>query len=265
MSDQLNVIISERRADDDPARRKFEQDLARRLSEMPQLRVAIVPHLYDLPADGAAMRHLRDLTGDLVVFSWLYPRAAFWVLDANQVSGRMGRTSFLAEEEMESDAGQSRATRSDRTIWCIDLRSRPKLEAYLDEVEQVLQTTGRLGASVSDVAAPIQLEEPTVYRWYPVIDYRRCGGCLECLNFCLFGVFGLGESQQPIVEQPDACRDGCPACSRICPAQAIMFPQHEDGRIAGNGHTVAAQAPKRESPGRDRLDRLVDGLDEMQL
>ena len=57
---------------------------------------------------------------------------------------------------------------------------------------------------------------------------------MECLNFCLFGVYSLGEEDAILVEQPDACRNGCPACSRICPEGAIMFPQHKDPAIAGD-------------------------------
>ena len=36
-----------------------------------------------------------------------------------------------------------------------------------------------------------------------------------------------------LVEQPDNCRKGCPACSRVCPENAIMFPQHKTPAIAG--------------------------------
>jgi NAD-dependent dihydropyrimidine dehydrogenase PreA subunit len=263
MSNQLDVIISERRADD-PAGRKLQQELARRLAEYPELRVAIVPHLYDVPSDGAAMHHLQQVTGDVVVFSWLYPRAAFWVLGANKVSGRMGGTSFFAEEELEPTASRDATGQTQRTIWCIDLRSRSRIEPYLEEVERILHATGRVAtAEPQQAGVPRQVLEKTVYRWYPVIDYRRCAGCLECLNFCLFGVFGLDESQTLFVEQPDACRDGCPACSRICPSQAIMFPEHSDVRIAGDGHSPPGETPPRSPSAPDPLDRLVDGLDAM--
>jgi ferredoxin len=36
-----------------------------------------------------------------------------------------------------------------------------------------------------------------------------------------------------LVEQPDNCRKGCPACSRVCPENAIIFPQHKAPAIAG--------------------------------
>ena len=37
-----------------------------------------------------------------------------------------------------------------------------------------------------------------------------------------------------LVEQPDNCRKGCPACSRVCPENAIIFPQHKTPSIAGS-------------------------------
>ncbi len=27
--------------------------------------------------------------------------------------------------------------------------------------------------------------------WFPVIDYDRCTNCMQCLSFCLFGVYGV--------------------------------------------------------------------------
>ena len=69
-------------------------------------------------------------------------------------------------------------------------------------------------------------EEPA-RRWYPVIDYSRCTNCMECIDFCLFGVYGVDKAETILVEQPDNCRKGCPACSRVCPENAIIFPQHK--------------------------------------
>jgi hypothetical protein len=56
---------------------------------------------------------------------------------------------------------------------------------------------------------------------------------MECVDFCLFGVYGVDVAETILVEQPDNCRKGCPACSRVCPENAIMFPQHKTPNIAG--------------------------------
>ena len=56
---------------------------------------------------------------------------------------------------------------------------------------------------------------------------------MECIDFCLFGVYGVDDTDKILVEQPDQCRKGCPACSRVCPENAILFPQHKTPAIAG--------------------------------
>ncbi len=70
-------------------------------------------------------------------------------------------------------------------------------------------------------------------RWYPVIDYSRCTNCMECIDFCLFGVYGVDHSDRILVEEQDNCKKGCPACSRVCPVNAIIFPEHKTPGIAG--------------------------------
>ena len=70
-------------------------------------------------------------------------------------------------------------------------------------------------------------------RWYPIIDKSQCIACLECVNYCLFGVYAIDKDSRPFVDQPDSCRDGCPACARVCPSRAIMFPLYEERTIAG--------------------------------
>ena len=77
------------------------------------------------------------------------------------------------------------------------------------------------------------LEDSGKRRWYPVIDFSRCTNCMECIDFCLFGVYGVDQADTILVEQPDNCRKGCPACSRVCPENAIIFPQHKTPAIAG--------------------------------
>jgi len=81
--------------------------------------------------------------------------------------------------------------------------------------------------------APEQLLEAPGRRWYPVIDYGRCTNCMECIDFCLFGVYGVDEHARILVENQDNCKKGCPACSRVCPEHAIMFPDYKTPAIAG--------------------------------
>ena len=77
------------------------------------------------------------------------------------------------------------------------------------------------------------LPEDTRRRWYPVIDYSRCTNCMECIDFCLFGVYGVDQLDRILVEEQDNCKKGCPACSRVCPENAIVFPHHKTPAIAG--------------------------------
>ena len=96
------------------------------------------------------------------------------------------------------------------------------------------------------------VQETPPPRWYPVIDDSRCTACLECVNYCLFGVYAIGTDDRPFVDQPDSCRDGCPACARVCPSSAIMFPLYEDRNIAGFGQDST-----------DDLNDLIDLVDQI--
>jgi Pyruvate/2-oxoacid:ferredoxin oxidoreductase delta subunit len=70
--------------------------------------------------------------------------------------------------------------------------------------------------------------------WFPVIDYDRCTNCMQCLSFCLFGVYGVDEQAKIQVQNNDNCKTNCPACSRVCPEAAIMFPKYKAGPINGD-------------------------------
>ncbi len=81
--------------------------------------------------------------------------------------------------------------------------------------------------------------------WFPVIDYSRCTNCMQCLSFCLFDVYGVSKEGKIQVQNNDNCKTNCPACSRVCPEVAIMFPKYASGPI--NGEPVNAADLQRES------------------
>ncbi len=81
--------------------------------------------------------------------------------------------------------------------------------------------------------------------WFPVIDFDRCTNCMQCLTFCLFDVYGVDAQQNITVQNQDNCKTDCPACSRVCPEVAILFPKYTKGPI--NGDVVREQDVQREA------------------
>jgi NAD-dependent dihydropyrimidine dehydrogenase PreA subunit len=91
--------------------------------------------------------------------------------------------------------------------------------------------------------------------WFPTIDRDRCKDCGQCLDFCLFGVYAE-EDGRAVVQAPEKCKTYCPACARVCPHVAIIFPKFKDRPI--DGDVVRAEDAKGEKVGVDVAD-LVDG------
>jgi Pyruvate/2-oxoacid:ferredoxin oxidoreductase delta subunit len=81
--------------------------------------------------------------------------------------------------------------------------------------------------------------------WFPVIDYQRCTNCMQCLSFCLFDVYGVSADKKIQVQNQSNCKTECPACSRVCPEVAIMFPKYRHGPI--NGEEISADDVRREA------------------
>jgi NAD-dependent dihydropyrimidine dehydrogenase PreA subunit len=310
MARRITVVVSQGQSAN-PAKRKLEEDLVAALLFERGVEVTVVPHLYDLTPDGTGMLCLRGIAGDMVLLSWLYPRAARWILDRNDVRGQEGTTLLVADEDEDDDDEEERDLEEDgngesnndgklrvldsrpppaRKIYCIDLRTRSEVESYVEEIRRIVRdaqvqtvdlagwingaprseqmarflspapgnvdadgrgpdgngapatVTPRVGEAPAEPASnpspapaqPQRVAEEAPRRWYPVIDLSRCTNCLECLDFCLFGVYGIDKAETILVEQPDNCRKGCPACSRVCPENAIIFPQHKTPAIAGS-------------------------------
>jgi Pyruvate/2-oxoacid:ferredoxin oxidoreductase delta subunit len=124
---------------------------------------------------------------------------------------------------LEDNAGQVRIETRDITGWT--------KEHLLETVEQIRAETGAVRQSEW---------KP----WFPVIDYDRCTNCMQCLSFCLFGVYGVDAERRIQAQNHDNCKTNCPACSRVCPEAAIMFPKYKAGPI--NGDVVRDEDLQRE-------------------
>jgi NAD-dependent dihydropyrimidine dehydrogenase PreA subunit len=256
-----------------PAKRALEESIVAALLLEPELEVSVVPNLYDLGPDHTGRLFIESVTGDMVVLSWLYPRAAFWLLDRDGIKGHFGETGLKPPDDDEDADGADAdtpvdrpeaigpsGTIPDRFIYTLDLRDSNKYDAYTAEIRRIAaECRARREAQARERAAstapvvqlgllsaqpepepaavrafaPEALLAPAGRRWYPVIDYSRCTNCLECLDFCLFGVYGVDPLERILVENQDQCKKGCPACSRVCPQQAIIFPEYKSAAIAG--------------------------------
>lgn len=114
-----------------------------------------------------------------------------------------------------------------------------------DDASVRFQDIGELGAEeivekVESVRAETDSVQPGNWKpWFPVLDYDRCTNCMQCLSFCLFNVYGVDDDNQIQAQNHDNCKTNCPACSRVCPEAAIMFPKYKSGPINGDKVTAA--------------------------
>ena len=92
------------------------------------------------------------------------------------------------------------------------------------------EVVSRVDQLREEAAAPV----PGKWKpWFPVIDYKRCTKCMQCLSFCLFDVYGVSTDGKIQVQNQTNCKTDCPACSRVCPEVAILFPKYRHGPIHG--------------------------------
>lgn len=298
MAKRISVVVSQSPSKN-PAKRKLEEDIVAGLLFESGIDVTIIPNLYDIKPDSTGMLALNQINGNTVVISWLFERAAHWILDRHGVHGNIGVVTLKNEDEEDFDEDDEAAAESSdddksrvidarpkpkRKIYCLDLKITNDANEFINEVKRIHAENAVKIVSLGDIinAAPVKsngapggmvalngngaaermvtpsndtailadgsgLDQPSVLnriestggrRWYPVIDYSRCTNCMECIDFCLFGVYGVDRIDTILVEQPDNCRKGCPACSRVCPENAIMFPQHKTPAIAGSSDAV---------------------------
>lgn len=194
----VTVVIARNSVDSTP-RAVLENAITERCAGA-GLPVLLLPELYHLPEESPVWSRLAALRGTVAVLSWLYPRPMEWLLRHH----RVGAEGLLV----------------------LTMRGMTSADEALSALAHFLP---------NPAAAEIQqVDASDDQRWYPVVDRSRCTQCRHCLQFCLFGVYGLDADDQVTVQTPDACKAGCPACSRICPQGAIIFPLYEkDAAIAG--------------------------------
>ncbi len=105
--------------------------------------------------------------------------------------------------------------------------------------------TSQILEAVEQVRGETELPDPGGWKpWFPVIDYNRCTNCMQCLSFCLFDVYGVHEDKIQVQNESN-CKTDCPACSRVCPEVAILFPKYKSGPI--NGDVVRQEDIQREA------------------
>lgn len=107
--------------------------------------------------------------------------------------------------------------------------------------EEVVSLVAERATATAENGAAARRWKP----WFPVIDQSRCTNCMQCLSFCLFEVYGVSKEGRLQVQNESNCKTDCPACSRVCPEVAIMFPKYKAGPI--NGDEVSADNVRREA------------------
>lgn len=119
------------------------------------------------------------------------------------------------------------------------------LSAICDLVDDVSKLADGEDADSSGNSSPADPKSPRWKPWFPVIDYDRCTNCMQCLSFCLFDVYGVTKAGQITVQNQSNCKTDCPACSRVCPEVAILFPKYKAGPI--NGDEISSDDVRREA------------------
>jgi Pyruvate/2-oxoacid:ferredoxin oxidoreductase delta subunit len=150
-----------------------------------------------------------------------------------QVSGagnRGGTMVVLGQFNQDGFAG-AEATAGDLKLHFCDI-SEMDLPAVLAAIENARSETDQ--------------PKPGKWKpWFPVIDYKRCTNCMQCMSFCLFDVYGVSNQGKIKVQNQNNCKTDCPACSRVCPEVAILFPKYRFGPI--NGDEVNSDDLRREA------------------
>src|SRR2546430_8434881 len=99
---KITVVLSQAQGKH-PVKRALEESIVAALIMESGLEVSVIPHLYDLSADHTGRLFLESVRGDMVFLSWLFPRAAFWVMDRDGIKGQWGESQLKSAHADEDD------------------------------------------------------------------------------------------------------------------------------------------------------------------
>lgn len=140
------------------------------------------------------------------------------------VIGCYSRTMDLLIEQ----AGINNHTANHKHINLLEETDQARIREKIDEFAG--------GSPGNDVYTEIT-EDSGWPSWYPVIDYTRCTACGQCADFCLFGVYEKSWAKVHVAN-PQGCKNNCPACARICPQTALIFPKYKHGGAIGGSEEI---------------------------
>ncbi|HZZ81156.1 MAG TPA: ferredoxin family protein, partial [Gemmataceae bacterium] len=136
---RITVVLSQAQGKH-PVKRALEESIVAALLLEPGVEVSVIPFLYDLGPDHTGRLFLESVRGDMVLLSWLFPRAAFWVLDRDGIKGKWGETQLKPalddeeEGEPEPPKGIGALDVPNRHIYCLDLRDANTHDPFVAEI-----------------------------------------------------------------------------------------------------------------------------------
>jgi NAD-dependent dihydropyrimidine dehydrogenase PreA subunit len=241
-------------------------DVLRRLNQS-GVAFEVVPDLCELAARKDPVLQRLAESDDLRIAA-CFPRAVTWLFHAAGADLRSEHVDLLNMREQSAEEVSAGLIRD---LADMGAPNRTGATELLNIGASDAQPTGRNlssepcqcsctgGAAEEPVTLnrKLPIAQPNAWiPWFPVIDYDRCEGCKQCLGFCLFGVFAVGDNDRVEVRNPQNCKTGCPACGRVCSTVAIMFPKY--GKRPINGDAVRDDDIKNDTVKVD-VSLLVDG------